>query len=82
MAHPLSVSSVCVVVPLVGGFCFCVVVPGHSGLTKLSHECPVGQPWEALAASESCGTPKAQTNNQPARRQQCTHSGEQRQRGT
>ena len=53
-----------VVDPSVSG-CFCVVVPGFTGLTKLSHESPARQHWAALAASESRGTPLGQANNQP-----------------
>ena len=41
------------------------MVPGFTGLTKLSHESPARQHWAALAASESRGTPLGQANNQP-----------------
>ena len=57
MAHPFSR----VVVPRLGSFC--VVVTGFPGLDQSSHEFPAGQLWEALAASESRGTHKA--NQQP-----------------
>ena len=64
MAHPLSASLLCGGPPRSRGV-FCVVVPGFTGLTKLSHESPAGQHWAALAASQSRGTPLGQANNQP-----------------